>query len=126
MFVSLCKGGTHGVRKKTQIEKTLPHIHSYTVMHIRTNTSLYLIEQEESTVTLATPGEGEEPSAEPLEGEFVVEEVMAVRKHGKKTFFEIKWLGWSSSHNTWEPEENLLGDTKRYVTTHAHISYRAQ
>ena len=38
-----------------------------------------------------------------------VEMIVAHKKEDGKTFYEVKWVGWPSSSNTWEPEEQVLG-----------------
>ena len=38
-----------------------------------------------------------------------VEMIVAHKKEDGKTFYEVKWVGWPSSSNTWEPEEHVLG-----------------
>ena len=44
-------------------------------------------------------------------------ERLCLRKivHGK-SFYLVKWTGWASKHNTWEPTENLIGsDVKKMM-----------
>ena len=41
--------------------------------------------------------------------EYEVESILNHRKRGKKLEYLIKWAGYDSSQNTWEPEENLDG-----------------
>ena len=36
-----------------------------------------------------------------------VEEVIGRKSEGDKVYFRVKWGGYSSKYNTWEPEENL-------------------
>ncbi|CAB3401654.1 unnamed protein product [Caenorhabditis bovis] len=47
---------------------------------------------------------------EPLDddGVFAVEELLKSRKVKGKLQYLVKWQGWSSKHNTWEPAENVL------------------
>jgi hypothetical protein len=44
---------------------------------------------------------------EDAEEEFVVEAICGARTRKGVPQFEVKWLGFPSSDNTWEPEENL-------------------
>ncbi|XP_028267471.1 E3 SUMO-protein ligase CBX4 [Parambassis ranga] len=46
----------------------------------------------------------------PAAGEhvFAVEEIEKKRIRKGKTEYLVKWRGWSSKYNTWEPEENIL------------------
>lgn len=39
---------------------------------------------------------------------FAAEKILKKRKRKGKTEFQVKWRGWSSKYNTWEPEENIL------------------
>ena len=47
-------------------------------------------------------------SAEDNADTYQVERILKQRVRGGKTQFYIKWHGYSSRHNTWEPEENIL------------------
>ena len=39
--------------------------------------------------------------------EWEVEEVRGVRKVGQQRFFLVKWTGWPSEYNSYEPEEHM-------------------
>lgn len=41
------------------------------------------------------------------EGQYVVEEVLKMRKRRGKKEYYVKWLNYDSSQNTWEPEANM-------------------
>jgi len=65
----------------------------------------------------STPGTGDRMSAtrthdlpgEPLTDVYEVEKVLAMRAtRDEKREFLIKWKGWSSGWNSWEPEDNIL------------------
>jgi chromodomain-containing protein len=51
------------------------------------------------------------PLPDIIEGnkEWEVEEIIGERVCGvrKKTQFRVRWKGWSATHDTWEPEENV-------------------
>merc|ERR1712029_915759 len=51
----------------------------------------------------------EEEAEEEEEGEWEVEEIVDYKydKRKKEGLYLVKWLGWGSESNTWEPEENL-------------------
>ena len=38
---------------------------------------------------------------------YQVEKIAGSKVKGQKKYYEIKWLGYSSDENTWEPIENL-------------------
>jgi hypothetical protein len=46
------------------------------------------------------------------EEEYEVEKVIDKKKMGRghKTYYLIKWKGYSASENSWEPEENVRAD----------------
>ena len=37
------------------------------------------------------------------------EKIVAERMSKGVTQYQVKWVGWESKHNTWEPIENLAG-----------------
>ena len=39
---------------------------------------------------------------------YIVEELMKKRQRKGKTEYLVKWVGWSDSHNSWEPKPNIL------------------
>jgi hypothetical protein len=41
--------------------------------------------------------------------ELEVEAILECRKFGKTTKYLVKWMGYDSTENTWEPRSNLLG-----------------
>ena len=41
------------------------------------------------------------------EGHYVVEQLLDVRKEKGRFEFLVKWCGFESEHNTWEPTANL-------------------
>lgn len=41
---------------------------------------------------------------------FAAECILKKRERRKKVEYLIKWKGWSSKYNTWEPEENILDE----------------
>ena len=45
---------------------------------------------------------------EDYEVEYIADE-RSVGKGGKRTEYEVKWRGWPSADNTWEPRESLAG-----------------
>ncbi|KAF8754945.1 Chromo (CHRromatin Organization MOdifier) domain [Rhizoctonia solani] len=46
------------------------------------------------------------------EEEYKVEGITDMEKRGKKWFFRVKWKGYGSEENTWEPRENLKNAEK--------------
>jgi len=46
-------------------------------------------------------------SSDASENEFEVERIVEEKIEKGKTLFHIKWKGWGSEHNTWEPKEHL-------------------
>jgi hypothetical protein len=45
-----------------------------------------------------------------IDNVFAVEKLIKTKQEKGKTFYLVKWKGWSARHNTWEPEENILDD----------------
>lgn len=43
-----------------------------------------------------------------LEGTYKVEKILSSKRKYKTTYYLVKWQGWGSEHNTWEPEKNIL------------------
>ncbi|CAD8160603.1 unnamed protein product [Paramecium pentaurelia] len=43
-----------------------------------------------------------------MEGLFVVESIVGMRKNLSKIEYQVKWLGYSKEENTWELQENLI------------------
>ena len=39
----------------------------------------------------------------------IPEEIIGRRTEKGKPEYEIKWVGWTAAHNTWEPIPNLAG-----------------
>ncbi|KAF8670350.1 hypothetical protein RHS04_08628 [Rhizoctonia solani] len=46
------------------------------------------------------------------EEEYKVEGIMDMEKRNRKWFFRVKWKGYGSEENTWEPRENLKNTKK--------------
>lgn len=41
---------------------------------------------------------------------YAAERIMKKRVRTGKVEYLVKWKGWSTRHNTWEPEENILDE----------------
>lgn len=41
---------------------------------------------------------------------YAAERIMKKRVRAGKVEYLVKWKGWSTRHNTWEPEENILDE----------------
>eukprot|EP01045_Picozoa_sp_COSAG04_P015791 COSAG04_NODE_1275_length_7442_cov_4.319760_3_plen_204_part_00 len=54
--------------------------------------------------------DSDEESEESEEEEHVVEAVLKSRRDGSSREYLVKWAGYGSEDNTWEPEENLTGN----------------
>ena len=52
-----------------------------------------------------------EGSSEESEGEYEVEAILDKKTRRGKRYYLVKWSGWDSSHNTWEPLENLVNSS---------------
>ena len=49
------------------------------------------------------------PRQEAAEKElFMVERILGQRERKGKLEYHIKWLGYDTSHNSWEPHDNIL------------------
>ncbi|KAF8750039.1 hypothetical protein RHS01_09706 [Rhizoctonia solani] len=46
------------------------------------------------------------------EEEYEVEGITDAKEHNGKWFFQVKWKGYGSEENTWEPRENLKNAKK--------------
>jgi hypothetical protein len=57
---------------------------------------------------------------EPLQYHYEIEKIVRERKDDDgEVYYLIKWKNYSSSHNTWEPAENIPETTiERYNTSH--------
>eukprot|EP00298_Acanthocystis_sp_HF-20_P029704 c8613_g1_i1.p1 GENE.c8613_g1_i1~~c8613_g1_i1.p1 ORF type:complete len:248 (-),score=66.73 c8613_g1_i1:71-814(-) len=58
--------------------------------------------------TMSLNKEDEEFLGEEEGNEFEVEDIVRHRKDGKQILYFVKWKGFESSENTWEPESNLI------------------
>ena len=56
----------------------------------------------------ASRSEGEQ---DVLDGEYAVEAILKKKREGLADLYWVKWVGWSTEHNTWEPREHLLSYT---------------
>ncbi len=54
--------------------------------------------------------DADEESEESEEEEHVVEAVLKSRRDGSSREYLVKWAGYGSEDNTWEPEDNLTGN----------------
>ena len=45
---------------------------------------------------------------------YVVEKIIKMKKTQGKNYYLVKWAGYPSSANNWEPEENLNGAACEY------------
>jgi len=48
---------------------------------------------------------------------YVVESIVGWELIDNEHLYEVKWKGWSSNTNTWEPSENLTNCEPRSATT---------
>jgi hypothetical protein len=64
-----------------------------------------LLEKAPRNAEVATNVEIEEET----ENEYEVEEILATNKVSGKPHYLVKWRGYDTSENTWEPIENLAG-----------------
>lgn len=44
-----------------------------------------------------------------LPDEYEVEKIIGVKKVKNVEYYQVKWVGYPSCQNTWEPEEHLTG-----------------
>lgn len=60
--------------------------------------------------TTGPSADSNQSSADPLDDPnvFLVDRILKMRNNQGKHEYFIKWKGYSSRHNTWEPEENIL------------------
>jgi len=56
----------------------------------------------------ASPSRPSGPAAEFGPGTFAVEKILGERQRRGKVEYLISWLGFDSSHDSWEPQENVL------------------
>jgi hypothetical protein len=47
------------------------------------------------------------PELEDLQDEWKVEEIRDSKRIDGKRYYLIKWMGWPSEYDSWEPEEHL-------------------
>jgi hypothetical protein len=48
---------------------------------------------------------------------FTPEAIVGEKTLNKKKYYLIKWMGYDSTENTWEPPKNLLGGAKELIAT---------
>ena len=53
---------------------------------------------------------GGTPTSAENEPLFLVERILGQRERKGKLEYHIKWLGYDASHNSWEPQENILDE----------------
>lgn len=72
-----------------------------------TRSSTRVAEEKGSKQTEARDREEEGGEEEEEDSEFEVEEIVNQRVFRKRIQYEVRWRGYDSSENTWEPAENL-------------------
>merc|ERR1712176_1233433 len=84
-------------------KKALEEIHESADEEMHSNLS----ESEEQILPPKQPQNDESDQSEPEEEEYQVEEIRNHRDTDEGRKYEVKWIGWASDDNTWEPMENL-------------------
>ena len=68
-------------------------------------------DQEQSTRPLPAQGAPRSRARGAAAGAMYPVEALLERRHnGRRIEFLVKWQGWSSAYNTWEPQSNLKAD----------------
>ena len=72
-------------------------------MPICSSSCLYHFDKQKGIAKTITGNEREEHES------YVVEKIIKMKKTQGKNYYLVKWAGYPSSDNTWEPEENPNG-----------------
>lgn len=62
----------------------------------------------DKSIQVSMPGNQSDHSSEEDENIFEIDRILAHEVKAKKKLFKIRWKGYSSKWDTWEPEENIL------------------
>ncbi len=56
-----------------------------------------------------------ETEVKPKQTKWIVEKIVGKKKQGRTIYYRVKWQGYDSSQDTWEPRENLMEDVPAMV-----------
>jgi hypothetical protein len=94
-------GKSHGKKKSRQMAMGGSRAKKIKTHHVKTPS---IVQDSDSD-----NDDNDKAPGSPDEGEFIVEDILDKRKEGGEWRYLIKWLGWKSDANTWEPVENMGG-----------------